>query len=510
MTYPADPGRPAEPYAATPVLPPELDPRGPRRGGGGRRRRVVVRVTATLSALVVAGAATLYGLDAWGNSKLTRIDPFAADGGVTQPAKLSADAENFLLVGSDSREGMSRNDTARLHVGTTASAAGERADTMILLHIGKGTGKAVMVSFPRDSYVTIPAHRGSAGQTVPAAKNKINDAFAEGGPALAIETVAQATGIHIDHYVEINFLGFERMVNAVGGVTVCTPKTLKDHDSGLDLSAGTHKIDGETALKYARARHIDSDFGRIGRQQKLLASLLRKVTSAGTLSNPFKLKRLVSAALESIKVDKDLSQGDMISLAKRLNGLSPSKVTFASIPVADDNYNPPGPVAAAVLWEQAQAQQLFNAISKDEPVGPAATPAPSSSSSVSATTPPSQVRVRVLNGAGVKGLAARAAGDLGKAGFAVAGTGNAATATGAQTVIRYDPRWSTSLKTLQAALPAATLTPVKGLGGTFQVVAGSSWSGAQSVKLVTPRRTSATASGTPAVQTRTAADTACT
>lgn len=507
-----DAAQPQRPVGGSSALPPELDPRGPRRGTGRSRRRALVWVSGSLAAIVVASSAGIYTVSKIADSKITRINVFGSAGGVAQPAKADNEATNYLLVGSDSREGMSRNDTARLHVGTSAGAPGQRADTMMLLHIGAGDKKAVLVSFPRDSYVTIPAHKGANGTMVQAHKNKINDAYAEGGPALAISTVAQATGIHIDHYIEINFLGFERMVNAVGGVTVCTPKALKDKDSGLDMAAGTHKINGETALKYARARHIDSDFGRIGRQQKLLASLLRQATSAGTLANPFKVTKLVSAALESVKVDKNLSQGKMISLAKRLNGLSPSKVTFASIPIADDNYNPPGPVASAVLWQDQPARALFRAIRDDQVIG--ATPKPTTSSApttVQASTPPGQVRVQVLNGAGVPGLAARAADDLGKVGFSVAGTGNATKTSGAATVIRYDPRWSRSVKTLQASLPGASIESAKGLGATFQVVVGSAWKGASPVTVSTarPPSTSGTA-GAGAVETKSAADASCT
>src|SRR5947209_2085090 len=130
------------------------------------------------------------------------------------------------------------------------------------------------------------------------------------------------------------------MVDALGGVTVCTPRRLDDTDSGLHLAAGTSHIDGRTALAYARARHIDSDFGRIARQQKLLAALLRQTVTAGTLTNPFKLARLATAALSSLRIDRSLSQSDMLQLATRVGGLGPSHVTFATIPVADDRYDP--------------------------------------------------------------------------------------------------------------------------------------------------------------------------
>nr|WP_269204651.1 LCP family protein [Motilibacter deserti] len=383
---------------------------------------------------------------------------------------------------------------------------------MMLLHVSEDQEKATLVSFPRDSYVTIPAHTYN-GKQVPAQKNKINTAYAAGGPGLTIATIAQATGIHIDHYIEIDFLGFEKMVNAVGGVEICTPRALKDDKSGLDIPSGTSELDGEMGLKYVRARYLDSDFGRIERQQKFLGAIVRKATSAGTLTNPVKLTKLVNALLSSVTVDEGLGRSDMLGLARKLGGLSPSALTFATIPIADDNFNPPGPLAATVVWDEEQADALFTKIRDDLPL---TSPTPAASASAMAPAgvkvPPSQVRLQVLNGAGVTGLAGRAATDLRGVGFAVTGTGNADSSGATETVIRYDSRYTESIKTVQAALPGARAEAVDGLGATLQVVVGSGYTKAVKPVVAVAAAPKPAASPTPAVaaKTSTAADASCT
>ncbi|NHC43855.1 LCP family protein [Motilibacter aurantiacus] len=512
MTSTPGPGGSRQPEGPT-VIGPAEPPRpgsarhaqGPAPAGRGAR---ALRWTAAAVAAAVVGVSVV----GWAaDSRIDRISVFGdlASGG--QPARTTDRAQNILLVGSDSREDMSRKDRARLHVGSTNSAAGRRADTMMLLHVSEDQEKATLVSFPRDSYVTIPAHTYE-GKQVPAQKNKINVAYAAGGPALTIATIAQATGIHIDHYVEIDFLGFEKMVNAVGGVEICTPRALKDDKSGLDIPAGTSELDGEMGLKYVRARYIDSDFGRIDRQQKFLGAIVRKATSAGTLTNPVKVTKLVNALLSSVTVDEGLSRGDMLDLARELGGLSPSALTFATIPIADDDFNPPGPLAAAVVWDEAKADDLFGKIRDDLPL---TSPTPEATASTPAKArvevPPSQVRVEVLNGAGVTGLAGRAAADLKAVGFAVTGTGNADSSGATETVVRYDSRYTESIKTVQAALPAARAEAVEGLGATLQVVVGSGYTKAQDVTVAKadPEPSASPSEAVPG-KTSTAADASCT
>jgi hypothetical protein len=296
------------------------------------------------------------------------------------------------------------------------------------------------------------------------------------------------------------------VVDALGGVDVCLPRAVTDQKSGLDLPAGTSRVDGVQGLAYVRARYFDGrgDLGRIERQQKFLGAMVAEATSAGVLLNPLKLTRFVNAALASVQTDPDLERGDIIDLASRLRGLSPDKVSFLTVPIADDDYRP-GAVGSAVLWDERRAEAMFEAVRDDDQIGASAGKARSDAPVV--TVAPSRVRVKVLNGSGVSGLGRRAAGELSRAGFAVHGAAANATTTGARTtVIRYDPRWGESVKTLQAAIPGATLQAEPGLGGTFRVVVGSSWSAPRSVEVAAPAASPAPTSAPPV---RTAAQDPC-
>nr|WP_269204723.1 LCP family protein [Motilibacter deserti] len=372
---------------------------------------------------------------------------------------------------------------------------------MMLLHLAAGKAKATLVSLPRDSYVWIPPHVDKlTGEQVPARKDKLNTAY-QGGPATLVQTIETATGVRIDHYVEINFAGFERMVNAVGGVEVCTTRALVDSYSGLDLPAGKHKLDGEVGLKYVRARHItaDSDFGRIRRQQGFIGAIVRQATSSKVLLNPIKLNRLVNAVTKSVTVDEDLSQGDMLNLARQLRNFSPGHMTFATVPVADPDYRP-GKVGSTVLWDAPAARAMFARINADQPIN--GTKASTSAPRVSVA--PEDVSVQVLNGAGVPGAAVRAGDDLARVGFRVLDVGGAAATSGEATVIRYAPAQEAAAKTLKAAIPGSKLVRTPRLGDTVKVLVGSGWSGAREVRVVGATKPK------PAIETATAAQVSCT
>jgi LCP family protein required for cell wall assembly len=212
-----------------------------------------------------------------------------------------------------------------------------------------------VVSLPRDSWVKIPGH----------GMNKINAAFGLGGPPLMVRTVEAATGLTINDYVEVNFLGFVKVINAVGGVDVCLPFAVDDDYSGLHLSAGVHHVDGVTALEYARDRHSFalSDLARISDQQRLLATMLSESVSAGTLSDPFKLQRLLSSVTSAIQVDQGL---DIVSLANQLRGLRPSDVLFSTVPLGNLNYET-RTGQSAVVWDGRAAGQLFRQLKNDRP-----------------------------------------------------------------------------------------------------------------------------------------------
>ena len=308
---------------------------------------------------------------------IPRVDAFA---GLENRPKKESSAVNYLIVGSDTREGLSREEIKRLKVGGTDVAAGKRSDTMLLIHISKKRDKAAIISIPRDSYALIPEHSNSQGKVIPAAYSKINSAYNWGGAPLLIETLESMSDLRIDHYVELNFVGFVRMVDALGGVEICTKKDINDPKSHLTLPAGTHVLDGVDSLKFVRTRVFDGlgDLGRMKRQQEFAGAMLRKATSAGVLLNPVKMVDFINSALDSVVTDEGLSQGDLLTLGKQLRNLSASNVRTLTIPLKYYNYNKNG-VSAAVLWDPVLAPELFERIKNDEALIEEVRPDPSSS-----------------------------------------------------------------------------------------------------------------------------------
>ena len=310
-------------------------------------------------------------------ASIPRVDAFA---GLENRPKKESSAVNYLIVGSDTREGLSREEIKRLKVGGTDVAAGKRSDTMLLIHISKKRDKAAIISIPRDSYALIPEHNDSQGNVIPAAYSKINSAYNWGGAPLLIETLENMSDLRIDHYVELNFVGFVRMVDALGGVEICTKKDINDPKSHLTLPAGTHVLDGVDSLKFVRTRVFDGlgDLGRMKRQQEFAGAMLRKATSAGVLLNPVKMVDFINSALDSVVTDEGLSQGDLLTLGKQLRNLSASNVRTLTIPLKYYNYNKNG-VSAAVLWDPVLAPELFERIKNDEALIEEVRPDPSSS-----------------------------------------------------------------------------------------------------------------------------------
>jgi LCP family protein required for cell wall assembly len=315
---------------------------------------------------------------------IDRIDAF---GNVSSRPDKPNKALNYLLVGSDTREGLTKEQLKLLRVGSTKTAAGSRSDTMLIVHISKARDKATIISIPRDSLVTIPEHPSSLDKTktIPAAKGKINAAFAFGGPSLLIQTLEDETGIRIDHYIEIGFAGFAGMVDALGGIEVCTKRDIDDPGSHLVLPAGVHTLNGVEALKYVRTRDFDGmgDLGRMQRQQQFMSAVLRKVTSTGVLLNPIKLVNFFNAAIATVKTDSELNKSDLLTLAKQMKNLSSSNVRTLTIPLGNVNARVPG-IGSVVTWDKELAPELFNRIREDLPLIDEVTPSPSASSTAKA------------------------------------------------------------------------------------------------------------------------------
>jgi len=318
--------------------------------GGGRPRgwrrwlrpRRIIGVLCLLVALLLVATVGFYF---YVNSKLNRS--------VTLPAFTGQSAgQNWLIAGSDGRDGLTNQQIQQLHVGFDFGT--DNSDSLMLLHIG--SGRPVLVSIPRDSYVPIPGY----------GENKINAALGLGGPALLVQTVENVTGLRINHYVSIGFLGLDSVVNDVGGVRVCLSAPLHDVDSGADFNAGCQNMNGAQALAFVRDRHsfADEDLQRMQDQRAFLKALLDKGTSPSVYLNPFVAVPFGSGAASAITVDQGTDLYSLVQMARALrNPLT------GTVPIADANYYTSN-AGDAVLWNRTQALQLFGALQNNQTVPP--------------------------------------------------------------------------------------------------------------------------------------------
>ncbi|MET8703572.1 LCP family protein [Kitasatospora sp. NPDC004723] len=352
---PGGPGGPGTPGGPIPPGGPQA-PAAARPSRWPRRRIVKWSVFGVLIALMLTAVSTWF----WADSKLNHEDVLGDYPG--RPA--AGKGTNWLIVGSDSRNGLSDSQEEDLHTG---HAGGKRSDSMMILHIGDN-GNTLM-SIPRDSWVPIPEHPGENGKPVKSTTAKINSAFAAGGGKLLAQTVETNTGIRIDHYAEIGFAGFVGIVDSVGGVDMCIEQDVKDKDSGLDLKAGCQSLDGTQALAFVRQRHqmADQDLGRMRNQQKFLGALAKQAASPATVLNPFTFYPLVSSGLGTLIVDDDAGLTDLGSLflaMKDINGGSGRSIT---VPIANPDFKT-NTGESAVKWDTAKAKQVFDAFRNDTAV----------------------------------------------------------------------------------------------------------------------------------------------
>ncbi|MFM8620771.1 MAG: LCP family protein [Candidatus Nanopelagicaceae bacterium] len=345
--------------------------------------KAIKYLTWTSIGIVLVSAFAWVGLSRISGA-ISRVSVF--DNLINRPERASS-ALNYLVVGSDTREGLTKEELRLLRVGSTKTADGARSDTMMLVHISKSRDNAVVISIPRDSLVTVPEHIGLDGKTkVPATQAKINAAFAWGGAPLLIQTIEAKTNLRIDHYVEVNFAGFKNVVDALGGIQVCSKVPINDPQSHLVMDAGVHTLNGIEALKYVRTRDFDGlgDIGRMQRQQQFVSSVFRKATSTGVLLNPFKVKDLISAVFKTVKTDETLNQGDIVNLAKQIKNLSPSKMRTMTIPLGTANGYVAG-LGSVVIWHETLAPELFDRLRNDQPVVDQASPSPSAKKKATAS-----------------------------------------------------------------------------------------------------------------------------
>ncbi|MER7013111.1 LCP family protein [Saccharopolyspora sp. NPDC000359] len=257
---------------------------------------------------------------------------------------------NWLIVGSDSRDGLDPETAEALHVG---AAEGQRTDTIMVAHVPDNDTPPTLISLPRDSHVPVPGH----GRTM------INAAFAIGGPELLARTVEQATGLRIDHYAEIGFGGFAGLVDAVGGVELCLDEEMHDTKTGQTLPGGCQTLDGEQALTFVRMRYSDatprSDLDRVANQRKFIGALVEEASSVGTLINPFTTYALADQGAQALTMLDSDGTSDLLSLAWALRGISSGGVVTTTVPVTD---------ATAHRWDKEQASELFELVNGDQPI----------------------------------------------------------------------------------------------------------------------------------------------
>ncbi|QLH21897.1 LCP family protein [Streptomyces sp. Rer75] len=333
--------------------------RRPPRQPASRRRRIARAVALLISVPLVASAGTYV----WADSTLDRqvdLGKAAAD----HPPR--GKGTNYLIVGSDSRTGLSGAAKKQLHTG---SADGGRTDSMMVLHTG--AHGSTLMSLPRDSWVTIPSFiRPETGKHYRAARNKLNAAYSLGGPDLLIRTIEHNTGLRINHYAEIGFAGFVGLVNAVGGVDMCVDRNVRDEKSGLNLKKGCHNLDGAKALAFVRQRHqeAEGDLGRSKNQQKFLAALARKAATPGVALDPFTMYPTMRAGLDTLIVDKGMEMPDLLSLFQAMKGVTAGDGQRVNVPVSSRDFRTSK--GSAVRWNTARAKKLFGELRHDRPVSP--------------------------------------------------------------------------------------------------------------------------------------------
>jgi LCP family protein required for cell wall assembly len=268
---------------------------------------------------------------------------------------------NWLIVGSDSRAGLTPEQATELATGDEAGASGQRTDTIMLLHIPAffSSDPPTLVSLPRDSSVPIAGH----------GRLKLNAAFSLGGPTLLVQTVEQVTGVHLDHYAEIGFGGFAGIVDDIGGVTVCPPEPIDDPLAGLNIQAGCQELNGPQALGYVRTRHSPrGDLDRVIRQREFVGALVSKATSPSVLLNPFRFIPLAGSAPGTLAVDNGDHVWHLARLAWTMRKLSGGGAVTTTVPIAGFDETDDG--SSAVLWDRGKAAELFDAIAQDRPVPP--------------------------------------------------------------------------------------------------------------------------------------------
>ncbi|MDB1087552.1 LCP family protein [Streptomyces sp. ACA25] len=442
------------------------------RSRDGRRRRVLIWVTGSVALvllLAVGGAVWVYERLS-GNIQSADFDDKV---GGDRPDKLTG-ARTILVLGSDTREGSG---------GQYGGTDEMNSDTMMLVHVAENREWATVVSIPRDSWVEIPSCERGDGSTSQPHYAKVNSAYAIGGftgdigsaAACTIWTLEHNTGLRIDNFISLDFVGFQGMVDALGGVEMCLDEPIDDKKAHVSLEAGCQSLSGEEALGFVRVRYSvgdGSDLGRIGRQQEFMQALADRAQSK--LTSPKALFDFMDAITKSLTTDPELAGlGPLHDLAAELQDIPKDRLTFLTVPNYPRELDVPDDTAN-VVWEYPEAELLFTALGRDEQV------TEESLEEAAALVPditPGEVRVRVLNGTGVPGQAAEVSEQLRAAGFQVVATGNAYGLTGT-TVISYPDGLGQHADVLAGRVPgAATEQAEAETPGVLTLTIGSDFPG---------------------------------
>ena len=429
-------------------------------------RRGTIALAGGLALLLVMGAMAYVKLN--GNikaldvSKLLGKRPVSSADRVTNLKPL-----NILVMGSDTRA------LGTKAFGTTSEVAGARSDTTLIVHLSGDRKSAVVVSVPRDSMTHAPRDCKDPNSAVADGPiRQWNANLTLGGPACLIRTVEGNTGIFIDHFMLLDFLGFQSMVDALGSVEVCMPTAVNDSFSGLRLPAGRSRVNGQQALAFVRARHNigndASDLGRISRQQAFMSAVVQEATSSKLLLRPDKLFRFLDAATKSLTADPGLANlNSLREVAQSAVGLSASQVRFVTVPIED--YPPDH---NRVQWSAA-ANALWTSIRDDTPL-PGSKPAPTGASKTAPvlTIRPDKITVHISNASGVTGRAGQDAADLGIQGFHLTAS-STSTSLKKGVTVGYSSLYLQAARTVAAAFPGATLVKDESAGNVVQVTLGA-------------------------------------
>ncbi|MGW0179843.1 LCP family protein [Nocardia sp. NPDC003345] len=472
----------SEPAGPETVGKPKRAAKPPSRGN--RRLRIAGRATVaffSVLALLITGGGWSY-LRATNNG-FTQVSALAENEDDVIDAGAQLGDENYLIVGTDTRAGVNGD----IGAGTVEDAEGARADTTMLVHIPQNRQRVVVVSFPRDLDVTRPECYGwdneKPGYTEQlfdsAMGDKLNAVYNLGGPRCLLSTIQRLTGSSINHFIGIDFAGFERMVDMLNGVEVCSTGPLEDGTLGTILpAAGTQRIDGKTALNYVRARHVygeeRSDYDRINRQQRFLASLLRGALSSKMLLDPGKLNGFIKAFRDATFVD-NVESNDLLTLGKSLQDLESGAVTFLTVPTAGTNSY------GNEIPRTSDIQAIFRAIRDDQPLPgekTAPAPPPTSEAPVPPTltaVDPSTLSLLVSNGSGIAGLARTTASQLANVGFNIYNADNYTEGNSPETKVRYSPGHEAEAATVASSVPGATMELDESLDSIVELVLGEDY-----------------------------------